>query len=121
MRRKGSRLRLSPGRKLVIEMLHHARRVPSVPVARTFHLGSVVEARRQAAPPPSWMAVFLRGYGLVCRACPELRRAYIPWPYRRLYEHPQSIGAVVIERELEGEPVLLAAKIRGPEDMPLEA
>lgn len=118
---KGSQLALSPARKLVIEMLHHARRLPSIPVARTIQIADVAHARQQARLRPSWTAVFLRGYGLVCQEFAELRRAYLPWPYPHLYEHPQSIGAVAIERQLQGDSVLLAAKIRGPEDMPLEA
>jgi len=121
MGRKGSWLKLSPGRKLVTEMLHHAKRVPSVPVARTCHLGAVAEAREHAAPSPSWTSLFLRAYGLVCRHHPELRRAYVPWPYAHLYEHPQSIGAVVIEREWRRESILLAAKIRCPEELSLMA
>jgi len=119
--RKGTQLALSPARKLLIEMLHHARRLPSVPVARTIQIADVAHARQHARPSPSWTAVFLRAYGLVCQEFAELRRAYLPWPYPHLYEHPQSIGAVAIERQLEGGSVLLAAKIRGPEDMPLEA
>jgi hypothetical protein len=116
----GVRLRLSPGRKLVMEMLEHARRVPSVPVARTIQVGAVVEARRSAVPAPSWTAIFMRAFGLVARQYGELRRALIPWPRAHLYEHPHSIGAMVVERQLDGEAILLAAKIRCPEQMALD-
>jgi hypothetical protein len=118
---KGKSLPLSPGRKLVIEMLEHARRVPSVPVARTMDVALVREAREQVATPPSWTAIFLRAYALVARECCGLRRTLIPWPTPHLYEHPSSIGALVVERHVEGEPILLAAKVRSPEDTTLEA
>ena len=36
---KGVRRRLSPSRKLVVEMLHHARKQPSVPVGRAMNVG----------------------------------------------------------------------------------
>jgi hypothetical protein len=102
-------------------MLHHARKQPSIPVARAMNVGRLAALRAAALAPPSWTAVFLRAYGLVARDFPELRRAYIRWPRPHLYEHPFSIGAVVVERDVGGEPALLAAKVRQPEDTPLEA
>jgi len=112
---RGKRLRLTPARKLVLEMLHHAQRIPSIPVARSMNLAPVAAARARVANPPSWTALFLHGFGLVAQRFPELRRAYIPLPWPHLYEHPHSVGAVVVEREWDGEPALLAAKLRSPE------
>jgi hypothetical protein len=117
---KGTNRKLSPARKMVIEMLHHARKVPSVPVARSINVAVIAEARKQAHIVPSWTTVFIRAYGLVARERSEFRRALIPWPYPHLYEHPHSVCALVIEREWEGETVLLGAKIRAPEEMALE-
>lgn len=116
---QGRRIALSPARKMVIEMLRHARRVPSVPVARTMSVAAVNEARRLAAPAPSWTAVFLRAFGLLAKRRPALRRALMPWPRPHLYEHPHSVAALVVEREWQGETVLLGAKIRAPEETPL--
>jgi hypothetical protein len=116
----GTRLRLSPARKLVIEMLHHARKQPSIPVARGMNVGRLAALRREVPAAPSWTALFLRAYALAARTFPELRRAYIPWPRPHLYEHPFSIGAVVVERDLDGEPALLATKVRCPEAAPLD-
>jgi hypothetical protein len=104
-----------------IEFLHHGRKIPSVPVARTCNLADIAAARDRAAPKPSWTALFIRAYGLVNREHPELRRAYLSWPYVRLYEHPHSTCALVVEREWQDETVLLGAKIRAPEDTSLEA
>jgi len=112
-------LKLSSGRKMVLELLHHARKVPSIPVARELTIAPLVERRAASELRPSWTAIFLRAYGLVSRDIPELRRSFIPYPWKRLYEHPFSSGAVVVEREFEGEPILLAAKIREPELKPL--
>lgn len=118
---KGTRIPLSPARKMVIEMLRHARRVPSIPVARTMNVAAAAAARREAEPVPSWTAVFIQLYGLVARRFPELRRALIPWPRPHLYEHPHSVCAVVVERAWRGETVLLGAKVRAPEDAPIDA
>jgi hypothetical protein len=67
------------------------------------------------------MAIFVRAYGLVARDIPELRRAWVPFPWPRLYEHPASVAAVLVEREFQGESMVLGAKIRGPENHSLGA
>jgi hypothetical protein len=113
-------IKLSPGRKMVLELLHHARKVPSIPVARELNVAAVLEQRSTLAQRPSWTAIFLRAYGLVCRDFAELRRVFVPYPFARLYEHPFSYGAVVVERELDDEPILLAAKILKPENKTLQ-
>jgi hypothetical protein len=115
MWRKGVRLKISPARKLVCELLRHARRVPSLPLARTFDLGDVAAVRQALPVTPSWTALFLRGYALTARRHPELRRAFIRWPWPHFYEHPWSECAVLVEREHEGETVVLGAKVRAPE------
>src|SRR5260370_36050703 len=91
-------LSLSPARRMAQEMLRHARRVPSAPMARTFDISARATARQQADSAPSWTAVFIRAYGLVCQEFAELRRAFIPWPTAHLYEHPRRSCALVVER-----------------------
>jgi hypothetical protein len=116
---QGRRLKLSPQRKLIIEMLHHARKIPSIPVARTMNVGAPAAARARLASPPSWTALFVRAYGIVAQRVPEIRRAFIRWPWPHLYEHPFSVATVAVERDWGGERAVLAAKIRAPEEQPL--
>jgi pyruvate/2-oxoglutarate dehydrogenase complex dihydrolipoamide acyltransferase (E2) component len=103
------------GRRLVAEYMHHARKVPSLPLARLTHIPELVAARQLASPTPSWTAIFMRAYALVAREMPELRQAWITFPYARIYEHPSSECAVLIEREVEGGNAVLGTKIRSPE------
>jgi hypothetical protein len=117
--RKGIRLSLSPARKMVGELLYHARKVPSIPLSRRLNVAAVSNARRLCTSPPSWMAIFVRAYGLLSTRHVVLRRAYIRWPIPHLYEHPVSECAVTVEREWRGEAVTLGAKIRQPETMPV--
>jgi hypothetical protein len=56
---------------------------------------------------------------LLCQRRPELRRTLITRPYPHLYEHPHRICVLGVERQWRDEPVLLGAKIRGPETTPL--
>src|SRR5260370_17894587 len=116
---RGRTLPLSTARKMVVEMLRHARRVRSIRVARTINIGAVAEARQQAWPAPSWTAVFVRAYALLGQREATLRRAFIPWPWPHVYEHPHTVAAVIVEREWAGETVLLGAKLRAPEEMSL--
>jgi hypothetical protein len=118
---RGCLVPLTPGRRLVAELMHHASQVPSVPLARTCRVAALASARQHATPTPSWTALFLRAYSLVARDTAELRRAWVPFPWARLYEHPHSVAAVLIEREVDGEPMVLGAKVRAPEDQSLEA
>jgi hypothetical protein len=96
-------------------MLYFAQQVPLIPVARTMQLADVTEARRLAQPRPSWTAVFMKAYAIVCQREPLLRQAYIRWPWPHLYEHPCTICAIPVEREHRGERILLATQIRGPD------
>lgn len=112
---RGTSLPVTLGRRLVAELLHHAKQVPSLPLSRGCRLPMLAAARSQVRPSVSWVAIFARAYGLVSQEIPELRRAWIPFPYARLYEHPSSECAVLLEREWKDELIVVGAKIRGPE------
>lgn len=107
----GKTIALSPARKLVTEMLYHAAQVPSIPVSRQMNVSRLLAARTSVKGAPAWTALFMRAYGMVAQTHPALRRAYMPWPTPHLYEHPFSVGALVVERDLDGEAALLAAKV----------
>src|SRR5207249_4491947 len=86
----GRTLPLSLPRRFVGDLLHFARQVPTVPVQRRVDVAALRQARAQACPAVSWPALFLKAYGRVAEQVPELRRAYLGFPYARLYEHPFS-------------------------------
>lgn len=113
-RPKGKWLAVSPARKMVMELMHHGRKVPTIPLTKVIQLGPLAEARREAGA--SWIALFMKAYGLVARDQPILRRCYVPYPWAHFYEHPHSECAVIIERELDGEQVTMGARIRAPEN-----
>jgi hypothetical protein len=100
-------------------MLHFAKRVPSIPVARTMNVAAIERVRIACATRPSWTSLFMKAYSLVCQRRPSLRWALIPWPWEHIYEHPISVCGAVIEREHLGENILLGVQIRAPENKPL--
>lgn len=112
---QGRWLRLSTPRRLICDLMHFARKVPTVPVERRMQLAAVAAARRRAAPRPSWCAIFTKALAFVAAARPELRRAYMSFPWAHLYEHPQSVASVAFERQLDDTDAVLFAPLRGPE------
>jgi len=110
---------LSPPRRFMRDMLRFAAAVPSIPVQRRMDLGSVTAARAMVPDRPGWPVVFLKGYALVCRDVPALRRAYVRLPWPHLVEYPASVGTVAVEREYEGEPVVFFGRIKDPASLPL--
>lgn len=118
---RGRTLPVSLPRRLIGDLLHFAHKVPTVPVQRFMHLAPLAAARTRAAHPISWCALFVKAYGLVARQMPELRRAYLPFPYARFYEHPSSIASVAVERDFQGEHAVFFAHLHGPENQTLAA
>lgn len=115
----GRRLALSLPRRFITDLVHFAQKVPTVPVQRRMALPALVEARRLANPRPSWTALFVKAYALVARQRPELRRAFLSFPWPHLYEHGCSVASVAIERRMGDEDAVLFGKIRYPEERSL--
>jgi hypothetical protein len=80
------------------------------------NLAAVRSARQVAQPRPSWAAIFTKAYGFVSAARPELRRAYLPYPWPHLYEHPLTIASVAVERRYKEEEGVFFGHLRGPEN-----
>jgi hypothetical protein len=106
---------LSLNRRFICDLIHFARGTPTVPMQRRMHLAPVVAARQTAIPRPGWCAIFAKAYAFVCAARPELRRAYVSFPWPRLYQHPISVASIAIERHLEDEDVVFFTQLRQPE------
>jgi hypothetical protein len=115
----GRRLPLSLPRRIMSDFLRLAQKVPTVPVQRTFQLAEVVEARRAAWPRPGWCAIFTKAYGLLCRDRPVLRRCYRTFPRPHLFEHPEPVASVAVERTYQGEPTVFFTQMRCPHEKPL--
>ena len=116
---RGSSLPLSLPRRLVCDLVHFARRVPTVPVQRAMNVRRLAELRPHVTPRVGWAALFTKAYALVARDVPELRRAYVEYPWARLYQHPFSTVSLAVERDYRGEPGVFFAHIVRPDAVPL--
>jgi hypothetical protein len=110
---RGRYLPLSLPRRWIADLLHFARQVPTVPVQRQMKLAAVRQSRSQAGI--SWPAIFLKAFALTAQRHPELRRAWIHYPWARLYEHPFTVASVAVERDYAGEPAVFFGQIRNVE------
>jgi hypothetical protein len=117
----GKTIPLSLPRRLICDLLHFAHRIPTVPVQRQMNLGPLYDARSRAMPRISWCALFLKGYALMAEEVPHFRRAYMSFPYARLYEHPYSIASVAVERCYQTEEAVFFGHFRSPESQTLVA
>lgn len=116
----GHYLPLSAPRLFLLDMMHYARQVPSIPVSRTMSIGPLVEARKAHPLRPSWSLLFLKAYAMVASQNPELRRSLLSFPWPRLYQHGHSIGSLALEREFQGEPGIFVGLFRCPETQSLD-
>jgi len=107
-------------RRLVTDVMSASRHVPAVTAERKMSLAPLMAAREASALRPGWCTLFTRAFGLVSRDYPQLRQSYMKFPWPRLYEHPHSIVAMVFERRLAAEDIVLYCVIRGPENRSLE-
>jgi len=112
----GRNISLSLPRRFICDLVHFARRVPSVPVERHMDLGAVLAARQTAQPRPSWIVIFAKAYAMVASARPDLRRAYLSFPRPHLYEHPVNVASIAVERRLGDEDAVFFAHLARPEE-----
>lgn len=117
----GFSLPLSAPRRLVNDLVHFARKVPTVPVQRVVDVSRVAALRDRAALRVGWAAVFTKAYAQVCADYPPLRRAYLEYPRPRLYQHPFPVASVAVERDYDGEPGVFFTQLIRPEEMSLVA
>lgn len=117
----GRYVRQSLPRKWMADMLHYSHRVPVVAAERILRVRSVIEARKKAGLAVSWSAMMVKTMAIVSERLPEMRRAYLPYPWPRIYEAPHSVASIIIDREFEGEHATLMAPVLHPERLALVA
>jgi hypothetical protein len=116
---KGARVPMSGPRRFIIDLVHFAHQVPSVPVSRTMNVGPLMGPRTSHPARPSWAVLFMKAYALVNAGHPPLRRALLNFPWPRLYEHPQTTCALALERAYGEEDGIFVGLFRAPEEQTL--
>jgi len=111
---------LSLNRRWMCDLVWLSRTIPIAALEYRLHLNPVIAAREATPEPhPSWVAIFLKAFGLVSRNRPSMRQGYFSFPWPRIYEHPTNVAAIVVEREWRGEPAVFFDVLPRPETMGL--
>lgn len=114
-KQSGHNLSLSLSRRLVCDLMHFSQKVPMVMGERRLKLKALVEARKSVKPRPTWCAILTKAWALTAVRRPELRRCYLPFPWPHLYEHPESVASLTVDRSVDGEDALFFAHLSAPE------
>jgi pyruvate/2-oxoglutarate dehydrogenase complex dihydrolipoamide acyltransferase (E2) component len=115
----GRSIRLSPARRFIADLSHAARKMPQGVITRRISIAKAAEARAKGAVKAPWTAIFVKAWAEIAAELPELRQSYVTIPWPRLYQHTTSIASVMVERELDGEKVVLPARIKSPAERSL--
>ena len=115
----GRRVKLSPPRAWVGDLMHACRGVPLVSFERSMDVSAVAAARAKVPARPAWSLLLAKAFGIASAARPDLRRAYVGFPRPHLYEADYPIASVAVEREYAGEPAVFFALIAAPERVSL--
>jgi hypothetical protein len=115
---RGRRLALSLPRRLLTDLSHLARGFPRATLVTRINVAALVEPRDQARIP--WPVVFAMAYALVAAGSPPLRRVYVKLPWPHLYELPQSVGSIIVERDWphdgdSSEKALFLGRLKAPD------
>jgi hypothetical protein len=107
--------RIGASRSIVLDVIHCASKVPSFPVERRFCLREVAQLRDDVRPRISWSALFTRAYGLASREHPVLRQIYVSWPWPRIYQSPECVISIAVNRNLPAGERLFFGRLRDPD------
>ncbi len=111
----GHAVSLSLGRRIMGDLLHAGMQIPLVTIQKDMDLSDVVAARRVSQPRPSWCSIFTKAYGKVVASRPDLRRAYLTFPWPRMFEYRMAAADVAVEARVNDEDVLVFVPVRQPE------
>jgi hypothetical protein len=105
---------LPPHRQWVDDILYFGLQTYTHGAGVTINVAAAAAARRLRQPPVSWGAIWIKAIAIAAVSCPELRTAYLPYPWPRLYVHPYAVAMIAVERVWNGARAVFADKIKNP-------
>jgi hypothetical protein len=132
---RGSVRKVSLSRRVIVDLMRASADVPFVAVRRTLSIPRLAAARKGLSQRPAWAAIFAKGFAILAREQPILRRVYLKWPWPHFYEFPQTLAMIVVAPDASPDGVLLFpvkapdlnslteadAAIRNAKSQPIEA
>lgn len=108
---------LPQSRRLITDLLHFAKKVPSQPLVRHSDIGPLARLQRDrdGGPRVSWSTLFMKAYGILSARHAPLRQCYMSWPWPHLYEHPFPVGRITVSRSYRGQDWVFFGHVPHPE------
>jgi hypothetical protein len=106
-------------RRWMSDVVHFGKKSQVVAGNWTINVSSVAVARKLRRPPIGWGAIWVKAVALAGRKWPELRTAYLPFPWPHLYLHPHAVATMVVERAWNGRPAVFFVQIKRPDMLSL--
>jgi hypothetical protein len=110
---------ISVNRRLVLDGLSFARRVPLFPAEMMLDLSEIAALRKSVSQRVSWAVLFVKAYAIAAQRHTPLRRTYVRWPWPHLVEVPHSTAMVVVNRQYQNEDRICWGRLEHPESRPL--
>jgi hypothetical protein len=101
------------------DLVHFGKKSHVMGYSWRINIAPLVAARTARQPAIGWSAIWMKALALVGQRRAELRTAYLPFPWARLYVHPENVCTIVIERTWAGVPALFFEQFAGPDQVPL--
>jgi hypothetical protein len=115
---RGTVRKISIPRRVIIDLMRASKDVPFVAVRRTLSIERLAAARKGLSHRPAWAAIFAKGFAILAKEQPVLRRAYLKWLWPHFYEFPQTVAMIVVAPNATPDGVLLFP-IKAPDLIPL--
>jgi hypothetical protein len=106
-------------RRWVNDIVHFGKKSHVIGCNWRINLAPALAARTAHQPVIGWTTMWVKALGLVSQRHPELRTAYLPFPWARLYVHPDCVCTVAVERTWQGASAVFFDPVQRPETLPL--
>jgi len=101
------------------DIVHFGMKSHAVGGNGVMNIAPLAEVLRLTRSPIDRTVLLAKALGLVARDRPEMRQCYMPLPVGHLYQHPNSVATIAVERDWQGEPAVFLDQIEAPEDRSL--
>jgi pyruvate/2-oxoglutarate dehydrogenase complex dihydrolipoamide acyltransferase (E2) component len=109
---RGRSVKLSLPRRFMSDVCWTAHLIPLGFITGQVDISPLIEARRASRSRPPITALLAKAFALVAEEHPEFRSSYSPWPRPHLYEVPESVASIIMERDVSGEAATLPIIIK---------
>lgn len=101
------------------DVVHFGKKSHVIGCNWRINVAPVLAARAAQQPAIGWAAIWMKALGLVSQRRPELRMAYLPFPWPRLYLHPECVATLTVERTWQGVAAVFFEQFRRPDRVAL--